>query len=119
MNADSVPPIPLEFLSDNVTEAHTKIQSDFSDLNPVVGVSRKLRGLGITADAMTIDCLKSGKRIIIILHDNMPNIVRFQFSYIKQDPSNEFKELALCDVTVDQLYRWMKDYFLGGLQSVV
>ena len=112
MNTDSVKPIPLEFLSDNVTEAHAKIQNDFKNLNPVVGVSRKLRSLGITADTMTIDCLKSGKRIIIILHDSMPNIVRFQFSYIKQDPSNEFEELALCDVTVNQLYTWMKYYFL-------
>ena len=105
--------VPLEFLSDNVTTAHTKIQNDFKDLNPVVGVSRKLRQLGISADTMTIDCLKTGKRIIIVLHDDVPNLVRFQFSYIKQDPSVEFEELALQDVTPDQFYTWMKTYFLA------
>ncbi|WP_370978705.1 hypothetical protein [Agaribacterium sp. ZY112] len=102
---------PLELLSDCASNAHARIQSDFSDINPVVGVSRKLRGMGINADTMTIDCLKSGKRIIIILQDEMPAIVRFQFSYIEQDPADEFELLALSELSDDRLYEWMKNYF--------
>ena len=102
---------PLETLSDYVTEAHTRIQQDFQQINPVVGVSRKLRTLGINADAMTIDCLKSGKRIIIILHDEMPGLVRYQYSFIKQDPSDDFASITLDDLTPGHLYQWMQHYF--------
>lgn len=102
---------PLEILSDYITEAHAQIQTDFSDINPIVGLSRKLRAVGINADTITIDCLKSGKRIIVILHDEMPGTVRFQFSYIKQDPSEKFEEVSLEKLTKEYCYNWMKTYF--------
>lgn len=102
---------PLEIISDRVTAAHTRIQADFSQINPVVGVSRKLRGLGINADTMTIDCLKTGKRVIVIVQDEMPGVVRYQFSFIEQDPADEFKVIELNELTEEQFYRWMKDYF--------
>ena len=102
---------PLETLSNYVTEAHTRIQDDFSHINPVVGVSRKLRNMGIMADMMTIDCLKSQKRIIVILQDEMPGIVRYQFSFIKEDPSDEFQVIQLADMTQNDFYTWMKEYF--------
>jgi hypothetical protein len=111
MNDETNKTDPLEILSDYVTEAHTRIQRDFSEINPVVGVSRKLRTVGIMADTMTIDCLKSGKRIIVVLHDDMPGIVRFQFSFIEQDPSDKFEEIQLQELTQNHYYNWMKDYF--------
>ena len=80
----------LELLSDYVTDAHTRIQKTFDNINPVVGVSRGMRSVGIPADAMTIDCLKSGKRIIIILHDETPEILQYQFAYKDKDPAEEF-----------------------------
>lgn len=102
---------PLETLSDYVTEAHARIQKDFNDINPVVGVSRKLRALGINADTMTIDCLKTGKRIIVILQDELPDVVRYQFSFIKQDPSDDFEVLKMEALTSNDFYEWMRDYF--------
>lgn len=102
---------PLETLSNYVTEAHTRIQNDFSYINPVVGVSRKLRNMGIMADMMTIDCLKSQKRIIVILQDEMPGVVRYQFSFIKEDPSDEFEMIQLSEMTQNNFYIWMKEYF--------
>lgn len=102
---------PLETLSNYVTEAHTRIQNDFGHINPVVGVSRKLRSMGIMADMITIDCLKSQKRIIVILQDEMPGIVRYQFSFIKEDPSDEFEVIQLTEMTQNNFYTWMKDYF--------
>ena len=101
---------PLAIISDLVTEAHTRIQQDFSDLDPVVGVSRKMRDVGIPADAMTIDCLRSGKRIIVILHDEQADIVRYQFSMRDQDPGDEFEVLAVEDLSAQTLYDWMKNY---------
>jgi hypothetical protein len=104
---------PLAIISDIATEAHALIQKDFSDINPVVGVSRNMRSNGIPADAMTIDCLKTGKRIILILHDDNPDVVLYQFSYKAKDPEAEFLNIQLADLTVAKLYDWIQSYFLN------
>ena len=108
---NSLKETPLEVLSDVATEAHRLIQKDFSDINPIVGVSRKMRSVGIPVDTMTIDCLKSDKRIILILHDERPNSVQYQFAYRNKDPEEKFELIALEELTVKQLYLWIKDYF--------
>lgn len=101
---------PLAIISDLVTEAHTRIQQDFALLDPVVGVSRKMRENGVPADAMTIDCLRSGKRIIVILHDQQPEIIRYQFSFRNSDPGDTFEVMELQALNAQTLYDWMKDY---------
>lgn len=102
---------PLSLLSDAATEAHVRIQADFEDINPVVGVSQKMRSQGIPVDMMTIDCLKSGKRIIVILHDEQPDIVSYQFSFKDQDPEGKFEIIQLSELTAQTLYEWIKSYF--------
>lgn len=102
----------LEALCDLTTTSHTRIQQDFKAIDPVVGISQKMRTSGIPVDAMTIDCLKSGKRIIIILHDQQPEILRYQFSFKDQDPADEFEQMSFSELSEDTLYNWMKDYFL-------
>jgi hypothetical protein len=62
-------------LSDIAAEAQAAIQRDFKNIDPIVGVMRNMRAAGFPADAMTVDCLKSGKRIIFILHDDRPDEV--------------------------------------------
>ncbi len=101
----------LEILSDLVSEAHSRIQNDFENINPIVGVSRGMRSVGIPADAMTIDCLRTGKRIIVILHDEQPETLQYQFSYKAVDPSDEFKILAFKVLSDQVLYDWMNEYF--------
>ena len=88
-----------------------RIQADFEEINPVVGVSQNMRLNGIPADAMTIDCLKSGKRIILILHDENPDIIRYQFSYRDKDPESKFEVIQLNELTAQKLYEWMESYF--------
>lgn len=105
----------LSILSDIATETHTRIQQTFSDLNPVVGVSRKMRSNGIPADAMTIDCLKSGKRIILILHDDQPDVILYQFSFKDKDPGDEFDTIKFNELTTQMLYEWIQSYFLGSV----
>ena len=101
----------LKQLCDNATEAHSRIKQDFKEIDPIVGVSQKMRESGISADVMTIDCLRSGKRIILILHDQQPNIVSYQFTFKAQDPAEQFEQASLADVSADKLYGWMKSYF--------
>lgn len=101
----------LEQLSSAAEEAHTNIQKDFADINPVIGISTGMRKVGIPADAMTIDCLKTGKRIIIIIHDKQPDSLQYQFSYKAQDPGESFENLAMKELNSKILYDWMKNYF--------
>lgn len=102
---------PLAVLSDVAAEAHVRIQEDFKDINPIVSVSGKMRSHGIPVDAMTIDCLKTGKRIILILHDEQPDIVSYQFSFKDKDPEEKFEIIQLDKLTAQTLYEWIKSYF--------
>jgi len=101
----------LEIVSDFASEAHAKIQTDFADINPVIGLNLGMRNVGIPADAITIDCLKTGKRIIIVLDDRQPDVVQYQFSYKAQDPDEKFESLSISDLSILVFYTWMKDYF--------
>lgn len=103
--------IYLKQLCDSVTEAHTRIKQDFSNIDPIVGVSQKMRESGIPADVMTIDCLRSGKRIILILQDQQPGIISYQFTVEAEAPAEQFNQIPFADLSSAQLYDWMKSYF--------
>ena len=105
---------PIKQLCDVVEQAHAKIQQDFKNINPVVGVNKKMRTVGIPTDFMTIDCLKSGKRILFVLHDARPEMAQYQFCLRDEDPADEFESIALQNLTVQQLYDWMKETFSTG-----
>ncbi|WP_293266300.1 hypothetical protein [Neptunomonas sp.] len=105
----------LKQLCDNATEAHTRIKHDFKNIDPIVGVSQQMRKSGIAADVMTIDCLRSGKRIILILHDQQADIISYQFTFKEQDPKEQFEHVPLVDVSADKLYDWMKSYFSSDI----
>ena len=104
----------LHKLCDMTTEAHTRFQKDIAEIDPIVGVSQNMRTNGVPADAMTIDCLKSGKRIILILHDEQPDLINYQFAWRDKDSANQMKKMSFDDVTEDILYEWMKNYFAVG-----
>ncbi len=98
-------------LSEIVSDAHAKIQQDFADINPVIGVMQGMRKMGIPADVITIDCLVTNKRILVILHDEHPAMTRYQLTYIDQDPSDDYIDLASDQVNSEMVYGWIKDYF--------
>jgi len=101
----------LKTLCDLATEAHERVQLKHADIDPIVGVHHKMRDAGFAADVMTIDCLKSGKRIIVILNDDQPDMVNYQFSYKDKDPAEQFEQLAFNELTANTLYEWMSQYF--------
>lgn len=103
-------------LADIAGKGQADFQRDYKDVDPVVGIMRSLRDSGFAADAMTIDCLQSGKRIICILHDNTPETVEYQFGYRDKDPSATFEQIALNELTASQFYTWMKGYFVESDQ---
>jgi len=101
----------LKALSDMASEAHARIQQAYQHINPVVGVRRGMRDSGIPADAMTIDCLHTRRRILIILHDEEPGTLLYQFVTIEDEVGEDFRRMPLSEVGVQTLFDWMEDYF--------
>lgn len=102
---------PLEKLSDLASEAHARIQQAHQHINPVVGVRRGMRDIGIPADAMSIDCLRTRRRIVLVLHDEDPGVLLYQFSTIDEDIGADFQRMAMADLDVGTLFDWMQEYF--------
>ena len=102
---------PLKPLSDMTSAAHTRIQQACEHINPVVAVRRGMRDVGIPADAVTIDCLRTGRRIMLVLHDQVPGMLLYQFITIAEEAGDEFRQMPLSDVETDTLYSWMEEYF--------
>lgn len=102
----------LDRLADFASAAHARFQQAHRSLDPVVGVSRQMRSQGVPADLVTIDCLQSGKRIILILHDQQPNRLNYQFARRDGDTPTQFDTLPLTELDADKLYGWMRDFFV-------
>lgn len=102
---------PLKALSDMASDAHARIQADHEHINPVVEVRRGMRDAGIPADVMTIDCLRTRRRITLILHDEQPGALLYQFVTIEDEVGDSFQTMALADMTVQTLVDWIQDYF--------
>ncbi|MDK2776339.1 MAG: hypothetical protein KYX62_01595 [Pseudomonadota bacterium] len=98
-------------LSEIASDAHARIQRDFTDINPVIGIMQGMRKMGIPADVMSIDCLKTKKRILIVLHDEHPGLIQYQYTFIDQDPGDEYQAVRSDDFSAESLYAWIKDYF--------
>ncbi|MEQ3637429.1 hypothetical protein [Alcanivorax sp.] len=101
----------LEALSDMVTAAHTRIQQTYEHINPVIGVRRGMRDVGIPADAMTIDCLQTRGRILLILHDEQLGVLLYQFANMDAEAGDDFQRMGLAEVSAETLFLWMEDYF--------
>mgnify|MGYP000362432620 CR=1 FL=1 len=102
---------PLKALSDMASDAHARIQAAHEHINPVVEVRRGMRDAGIPADVMTIDCLRTRRRINLILHDGQPGALLYQFVTIEDEVGDSFQTMTLADVTVQTLVDWIQDYF--------
>ncbi|TVP56773.1 MAG: hypothetical protein EA349_07610 [Halomonadaceae bacterium] len=100
----------LKVLSELTSDAHAQIQLH-SDLNPVVEVRRGQRDGGMPADVMTIDCLQSRRRILLILHDHEPGVLLHQFMTMDEDVGAELQRMPLSDLTVATLVGWMENHF--------
>lgn len=108
-----MPEDPLKALSDMASDAHARIQATHEHINPVVEVRRGMRDTGIPADVITIDCLRSRRRITLILHDQQPGLLLYQFITIDQEVGDDFQSLPLADMDTQKLFQWIEGYFSG------
>jgi hypothetical protein len=60
---------------------------------------------------MTVDCLKTRRRIIFILHDHQPDLLSYQFGEMDSDPESDFKSVELTEMTEQTFYDWVTGYF--------
>lgn len=102
---------PLKALSDMASDAHARIQATHQHINPVVEVRRGMRDAGIPADVMTIDCLRTRRRITLILHDEQPGLLLYQFVTIDDEVGDDFKQMAFSALDTGTLFDWIEDYF--------
>ncbi|MDZ7661048.1 hypothetical protein [Thiohalophilus sp.] len=101
----------LKVLSDMVSDAHAGIQASHEHINPVVEVRRGMRDAGIPADVMTIDCLRTRRRITLILHDEQPGVLLYQFITIEDEVGSDFQSIALSEMDTQKLFQWIEEYF--------
>lgn len=94
-------------LSEVAKLAQADIQAAYPDVDPIIGISHNLRNSGFAADTLTIDNRANDTRIIMILHDHKPEIVDYEFAKISKDPSFNFTEIALSDLTKTKLIEMM------------
>jgi hypothetical protein len=106
-----MPEDPLKSLSDMASEAHARIQAAHEHINPVVEVRQGMRNSGIPADVMTIDCLRTRRRITLILHDEQPGALLYQFITIEDEVGDQFQQMPFGDVSTQVLFDWIQDYF--------
>lgn len=106
-----MPEDPLKTLSDMASDAHARIQAAHQHINPVIEVRRGMRDSGIPADVITIDCLRTRRRITLILHDQQPGTVLYQFVTMDAEVGNDFRQMPLSEMDVSILFDWIQDYF--------
>jgi hypothetical protein len=111
--SDAAEKTPLEALSDMAEAAHARMQDLHPDYEPLITVRRGMREQGIPADAMTVDCQASGKRILLILHDDYPDTLLYQMADLDTDAGNDFHQLAFEEVSAELLFAWMEAGFVG------
>lgn len=102
---------PLKTLSDMASDAHARIQATHEHINPVIEVRRGMRDTGIPADVMTIDCLRTRRRITLILHDEQPGVLLYQFITIEDEVGEEFQSMPFSEMDALKLFQWIEDYF--------
>lgn len=102
---------PLKTLSDLVSDAHARIQAAHEHINPVVEVRQGMRDSGIPADVISIDCLRTQRRITLVLHDQQPGTVLYQFVTREEEVSGDFKQIDVTALSSDTLFDWMQNYF--------
>jgi len=66
----------LKKLSEIIARANDLFYSKFDNIDTLMGIMDKtLRNQGMMADAITIDCITLDKKIVILIHDDKPDVV--------------------------------------------
>ena len=95
----------LKHLAEILAKANDLFTIEQPTLKTTLGIMDKaLRKQGINADAITLDCLALNKKIIVLLHDDKPNLVSIARGN-KDGDIHGSSEHALKEITVESMLK--------------
>lgn len=95
-------------LCDLAQLAQAQKQQEMADIDPIVAINHGLRKSGFAAESLTIENSKTNKRTLMILLDDKPDTVDYEFGLSSEDPTFNFNTIHLSELTQKKLYEWMK-----------
>ncbi len=96
----------LQHLSEVVARANDMFYSKFEHLDTLMGIMDKtLRNQGMKADAITIDCIALDKKIVILLHDDKPDVADIALGNKEGEiySSSEFEIAKLSEAAIVEI----------------
>jgi hypothetical protein len=101
----------LKQLSEIVARANDIFFSQFEKIDTLMGIMDKtLRNQGMNADAITIDCITLDKKIVMLLHDDKPDMVNITLGN-KAGEIESSNEFSVSDVSEVLIVNIMKKSF--------
>ncbi|MCP4986726.1 MAG: hypothetical protein GY928_11935 [Colwellia sp.] len=101
----------LNTLSEIVAKANDQFYARNKSIDTLMGIMDKtLRNQGMSADAITIDCIALNKKIVLVLHDSKPELVDIALG----DKAGEIHSSSvhpLKEMTVAFILAMMEDKF--------
>ncbi|CAH0990173.1 hypothetical protein SIN8267_00258 [Sinobacterium norvegicum] len=94
-------------LSDIAALAQAAVQQQNIGIDPVIGISHRLREAGFDADMLTIENKATDRRILLVLHDDQPDTVDVEFGRGSEDPRFAFEKIKLSALTEALFIDWM------------
>lgn len=96
----------LQKLSEIVARANDVFYSKFDHVETLMGIMDKnLRNQGIKADAITIDCIAIDKKIVILIHDEKPDVATIALGNKEGDiySSSEYQLVKLSEAVIVEI----------------
>ncbi|PCJ29962.1 MAG: hypothetical protein COA90_10855 [Gammaproteobacteria bacterium] len=96
----------LQNLSEIVAKASDTFAIKFETVGTLMGIMDEgLRAQGMKADAVTIDCIAIDKKIVILLHDDTPDIVSIALGNKQGDiySSSEYELAELSEAAIVEI----------------
>ena len=93
----------LQNLSEIVARANDVFYSKFDNIDTLMGIMDKtLRNQGMKADAITIDCIALNKKIVILIHDDKPDVVNIALGNKEGDiySSSEYELVKISEAVI-------------------
>lgn len=102
----------LKDLSEIVAKANDLFYNKFDQVNTLMGIMDKtLRNQGMEADAITIDCISLDKKVVILIHDNKPDVVDIALGN-KEGEVYSSLEYAINDISEALIVQIMEENFI-------
>jgi CTP:phosphocholine cytidylyltransferase-like protein len=102
----------LHQLADNVAKANDTFFIKHPSVDTLMGIMDKtLRKQGMQADAITLDCITLNKKVVMLVHDNKPDVIEVALGNKAGEilSSSQYQSSDLCEQTIITI---MEDYFI-------